>query len=140
MAANTTPIFSRIGRVGQSDALPIATANTSKTLTSGTIYLVFTADATNGSRVSKLIWQGLGTNVATVGRIWLNNGSTTGSATNNTLIKDSTLAATTNSETSAIGSTEVTLDIALPAGWRIYVTIGTSVAAGFNVAVIGGDY
>ena len=140
MAANTTPIFSKIGRVGQSDALPVATANTSKTLTSGTIYLVFTADATNGSRVNKLIWQPIGTNVATVGRIWLNNGATTGTATNNTLIKDSTLAATTNAEVAAIGNTEVILDIALPAGWRVYVTVGTTVAAGFNVAVIAGDY
>ena len=68
------------------------------------------------------------------------NGSTTGTAANNALIKDSTLAATTNSETAAIGNTEILLDIALPASYRIYVTVGTTVAAGFSVTVIGGDY
>ena len=140
MPVNTTPIFSRIGSLGQSDTLPILTANTTKTLTSGTIYLVFTADANFGSRVNKLILQPIGTNIATVARIWINNGSTTGTATNNTMIKDVTMAATTNSETAAIGNTEVVMDVALPASWRIYITLGTVVAAGFNCAVVAGNY
>lgn len=140
MAANINAIFSRQGAVGVPDATPVLTANTTVNLTSGTIYLVFTADADNGSRVNKLIWQPLGTNIATVGRIWLNNGSTTGTAANNTQIKDVTLAATTVSQVAAIDNTEVLLDVALPAAWRIYVTLGTTVAAGFGVTVIGGNY
>jgi len=139
MAANTTPIFSGSPSIGIADGT-VNTANTTKDLTAGTIYLVFTADATDGSRVSKIVWQPLGTNVATAGRIWINNGSSTGTATNNTLLRDLTLSATTNSEVAAIGNTEVLLDIALPAGYRMYVTIGTGVAAGFDVTVIGGNY
>jgi len=139
MAANTTPIFSGSPSIGIADGT-VNTANTTKDLTAGTIYLVFTADATDGSRVSKIVWQPLGTNVATAGRIWINNGSSTGTATNNTLLRDLTLSATTNSEVAAIGNTEVLLDIALPAGYRVYVTIGTGVAAGFDVTVIGGNY
>lgn len=138
MAANTNPIFSRLADDQWIGA--VVTANTTKDLTAGTIYLVFTADATEGGYVDKLIVQPLGTNVATVMRVWLNNGATTGTAANNTLIKDVTLAATTNSEVAAIGNTEIALGFALPAGYRIYVTIGTGVAAGFGVTAIGGKY
>lgn len=138
MAANTAQIFSKIGDIQWIGA--VATANTTKDLTAGTIYLVFTSDATNGGRVAKLIVQPLGTNIATVLRVWLNNGSTTATAANNTLIKDQTMAATTNSEVAAIGNTEIPLDLALPPGYKIYVTIGTGVAAGFGVSCPGGKY
>lgn len=140
MAANTSPIFSRTPSFGFSDATPILTANTTTDLTAGTIYLLFTADATEGSYVDKIILQPIGTNVATAGRIWINNGSTTATATNNTQIKDVTLAATTVSQVAAIGNTEITLGFALPAGYRIYMTLGTTVAAGFKSAVVAGTY
>jgi hypothetical protein len=138
MAANTSPIFSKKGRA--SWAQGVVTANTTKDLTAGTIYEVFAADATEGSYVEKLVAQALGTNVATVLRIWLNNGSSTGTAANNSLIKDVTLPATTNSEVAAIGNAEIPINLALPAGYKIYVTIGTGVAAGFDVTAVGGDY
>jgi hypothetical protein len=138
MAANTSQIFSRLADIQWIGA--VATANTTKDLTAGTIYLVATADATNGGRFSKLIVQPLGSNVATALRVWLNNGSATGTAANNTLLKDVTMAATTNSEVAAIGNTEIPLDLSLPAGYKIYVTIGTGVAAGFGVTAAGGKY
>ena len=138
MAANTSPIFSRLSDNQWIGA--VATANTTKDLTAGTIYLAFTADAAEGGYVDKLVVQPLGTNIATVLRVWLNNGSATGTAANNTLLKDVTMAATTNSETAAIGQTEVLLGFAIPAGYRIYVTVGTTVAAGFGVSVIAGKY
>jgi hypothetical protein len=138
VAANTSPIYSRLGDIQWIPA--VTTANTSKDLTSGTIYLVFTADATNGGYVDKVVWQPDGSNVATAGRIWLNNGAATGTAANNCLLKDVTLPLTTNSEVAAIGNTEVTLGLMLPVGYKLYVTIGTTVAAGFHVAAIGGKY
>ena len=140
MAANTTPIFSATPAIGLSDATPILTANTTTDLTAGTIYLLFTADATDGSYIDKIIIQPIGTNVATAGRLWINNGATTGTATNNTQFKDFTLAATTVSQVVAIGNTEVTLGFALPAGYRIYMTLGTTVAAGFKSTVVAGNY
>ena len=140
MAANTSPIFSESPAIGLSDATPILTANTTTDLTSGTIYLLFTADATDGSYVDKIIIQPIGTNVATAGRFWINNGSTTGTATNNTQFKDVTLAATTLSQVAAIGNTEVTVGFALPAGYKIYMTLGTTVAAGFKATVVAGNY
>lgn len=138
MAANTSPIFSLTANVGIING--VATANTSKDLTSGTIYLVAIADSTNGSYIDKLIVQPDGTNVATALRVWLNNGGVTGTAANNSMIKDVTMAATTNSEVAAIGNTEIVLGFAIPASWRIYVTIGTTVSAGFHVTAVGGNY
>ena len=139
MAANTSPIFSRLADI-QWVTGSVLTANTTKTLAAGTVFLVFTADATNGGFVDKVIAKPLGTNVATVLRLWINNGSSTGTAANNAMIADETLAATTNSEAAAISETEIPLNIALPAGYRIYATIGTTVTAGFDITAFGGKY
>jgi len=138
MAAATSPIFTRTPDTQWIGA--VATANTTKDLTSGTIYLAFTADATEGGRVDRLIIMPLGTNIATALRIWLNNGSVTGTAANNTMLRDITMAATTNSEVAAIGSVEVQLDLTMQASYRVYITVGTTVAAGFGVTAIGGKY
>ena len=138
MAANTTPIFSRLADIQW--IITVLTANTTKDLSSGTIYLIFTADATNGGRVEKLVIMPLGTNTATVLRIWINNGGVTTTPASNTLYKDVTMPGTTNSEVAALLPTEIPLDLALPAGYRLYVTTGTTVAAGFDVTAVGGKY
>ena len=79
MPANTSPIFTKIGDVQWISG--IATANTTTDLTSGTSYLAFTADATNGGYVQKMRFRAVtGTgnnNIATVARVWINNGSAT---------------------------------------------------------------
>lgn len=138
MPANTSPIFSVAGDIQWSSAA-ITAANTTTDLTSGTITAVFTAGA-NGSYVQRIRFRHLGTNVATVARVWINNGSTTGTAANNTLWDEITLAANTLSQVAAAINYELPLGFALPAGYVIYVTLGTAVAAGFRATVIGGDY
>lgn len=138
MAANTAPIFPLIPNIGNQSE--IVTANTTKDLTSGTIYLVFTADATDGSRLEKLRVRPKGTNVASVLRVFLNNGSTTATAANNMLYDEISLPATTNTEVASIPGLEVPMNMSLPAGWRVYVTIGTAVAGGYAVTAVGGDY
>ncbi len=142
MPANTAPIFTKIGDVQWISG--ITTANTTTDLTSGTSYLAFTADATNGGYVQKIRFRAVtGTgnnNIATVARIWINNGSTTGTATNNILFDEISLAATTGSATAALSVYELPLNIALPAGYKIYITLGTTVAAGYNATVVGGKY
>ena len=139
MAANTAPIFPRTPQVEWS-AGPVTAANTTKDLTSGTIYLVATADATEGSRIDFLRIMPLGTNVATVLRVWVNNGGSTATAANNTLVDNITLPATTNSETAALTRQQVDLDISLQPGHCLYVTIGTAIAAGVRVTAFGGKY
>jgi hypothetical protein len=138
MAANTQPIFSIAGEAQWSSGA-ITAANTTTDLTSGTIYAIFTG-GTNGSYIQRIRFRHLGTNVATVARVWINNGSTTGTAANNTLWDEITLAANTLSQTAAAINYELPFGFALPAGYVIYVTLGTAVAAGFRATVIGGDY
>jgi hypothetical protein len=138
MAANPTPIYSRVGDIQYVEA--IVAANTTKDLTTGTIYLVFTADAANGGRVEEITFTAKGTNVATVARIWINNGATTATAANNNLYREASLPATTLSEVAKLAEVTLALGFALPPGYRIYVTIGTVVAAGYHANVIGGKY
>lgn len=138
MAANTAPIFSLLGDV-QWGATTIATANTAKDGT-GTVLNVFTADATNGGFVQRIRFRAAGTNVATVARVFINNGSTNATAANNILFDEITLAASTLSEVAALAVYELPLNFALPPGYKLNITVGTTVAAGYFISVIGGKY
>ena len=134
---NTQPIFTASADTQWS--VSAITANTTKDLTSGTISLVFTAGS-GGGYVQRMRFRPLGTNVATVARIFINNGATTATQANNVLWDEISLAATTLSKTSALSTYEVPLNFALPAGYRLYVTLGTGVAAGYSITCIGGKY
>lgn len=146
MAANNNPIFVKEPQInwGSTDgdggsAGALKTANTAKDGT-GTVLTVFTADATNGSFIQKVRFRPAGTNASTVARIFINNGSTNGTASNNVLFTEITLSATTGSETGALQEYEVPLNIPLPAGYKILVTLGTTVSNGYFVSAIGGKY
>lgn len=115
----------------------LTAANTAKDGT-GTVATVFTADATAGSFLQKLIFRPAGTNVATVARVFLNNGSTNATASNNTLIGEVGLGATTLSEVAAIAGAELLLNLQIPPGYKILVTLGTAVAAGYAITALGG--
>lgn len=141
MPANTSPIFTLSPDIQWSTSVVIS-VNATTDLTTGTIYLVFTADATNGGYVQKIRFRAIpgGNNVATVARVWINNGAATGTATNNILFDELTLAATTANNAGAVQNYELPLAFALPAGYRIYVTLGTVVATGYAASIIGGKY
>jgi len=147
MAQNTNPIFpltpvnSFVSGAAANAATPGVTANTTKDLSSGTIYgAIFTGKAVDGSRLDFIKVRALGTNIATVIRVWINNGSVTTTAANNALYLERTLSATTVSETAEQPDIILPLNISLPAGYRIYATFGTAVAAGFHLTAVGGDY
>ncbi len=135
MPANTSPIFPLTPNIGW---CKLTAANTAKDGT-GTVGNPFTAGA-NGSRLDYLKVRALGTNVATVLRVFVNNGSDPTVATNNSLILEQTIAATTLSEVAQLADNLVQLDLSLPANYKINVTIGTAVAAGLQVTAFGGDY
>jgi hypothetical protein len=139
MAANIQPIYSRLADVQWATEI-VQSANTTTTLTSGTIYPVFTADTTNGGYVQRIRFRPLGTNAATVARVWINNGNDTTVAANNSLWDEIAIALTTVSQTAAQATYELPLNFPLPASYRLYVTLGTVVLAGFDVTVIGGKY
>jgi hypothetical protein len=140
MAQNTSPVFPLVPVVSWINTGAVI-ANTTTDLTAGTNYNSgFTANATNGSRVDFIRVRTLGTNVATVMRVWINNGSTTATAANNTLFFERTLAATTVSQTAEQIDVMVPMNVSLPVGHKIYYTFGTAVAAGYSIQVVGGDY
>lgn len=137
MAANTSPIFVRAPR--NSWVTTGVNANTALDGT-GTVATIFTADATNGSKVEDVFLEHLGTNVATVVRFFVNNGSTNGTATNNSLVHEEAVAINTLSQTAVSIPTVWRANLVLPAGYKLNVTIGTAIAAGIQCTAVGGDY
>ena len=138
MVANAIPRFPERADIAWGTTA-LATANTAKDGT-GTVLTVFTADATDGSWVRSMVWQPAGTNIATVGRIFINNGSTNATPANNIYYGQLTLPATTNSETAALFAPVFPLGIWLPPGYKLNCTVGTTVASGYYITVVGGDY
>lgn len=117
----------------------ITAANTATDGT-GTVNLIFTAGS-SGSFLPRVRCVHLGTNVATVVRLFRNNGSDPTVAGNNALIAEIAMAANTVSQTAESVPGEEQLNLTLAAGERIYATLGTAVAAGIKVIPInGGDF
>jgi hypothetical protein len=141
MALNIQPVYSRdadlqwsnvtIGTVG-------LTGNTNRF--GAAANAVFSADATNGSYVEKVIFQPLGTNVASVGRIFLNNSQSSALHNNNVLLKEITLPAVTGSEVAQLDTQEVVLGMKVQASYKLLVGCGTATANGYAITVIAGKY
>jgi len=145
MAANTQPIFTNVAK---NQWGIVTTADTSTDGTGANVVLVCTADPTNGSYVKKLVFTPLSTSGSTstsvaAARVFWNNGSTPGTASNNVLYKELSLASVTVnvSATAGVNSPEMPLGLQLQAGHRLYVGI-TAMAANTNwaVSVEFGDY
>lgn len=144
MAANIQPIFPITPKVQWGKVLTAdATASKSHDGTTTNAVLIYTAGA-NGSRIDEIKALSLGTNVATVIRVFINNGSANTTATNNSLYKETSAPATTITEISS--STEIEIlnkdesALVLPPNYKLYACVGTTIAAGLQITVIGGDY
>lgn len=137
MAANTSPIFLR-----QPSVQWVSTGTSANTNLDGTgsVATVFTADATNGSKIEKIKLKHLGNNTATVIRLFINNGSSTGTAANNSLYKEVALISNSISQTAESIEAEIAIDLVLPAGYKITCTTGTAIASGVQVTAVGGAY
>ena len=142
-APNSEPIFTRVADIQWSES--ITGANTTIDLTNNTnVYLVFSADATNGGYVQRARIKANPANntAATVIRFWVNNGSATSTAANSALIGEITIAATTATATAALVDNEYPLGFAMPPGYKLYITAGTAPGGSgeFTVTVFGGKY
>jgi hypothetical protein len=138
MAANTNPI-SPIAPATSWNPTAITAANTAMDGT-GTVGTIFTAGA-NGSRVNRIRVEHLGTNVATVMRFFINNGSSNTIPGNNVLAAEATIASNTLSQVAASVAVDVPIGIVLKPGYKINYTIGTAVAAGHAInCPDAGDY
>ena len=144
MPGNSEPIYTRVGDVSTNGttgmATDLVTATGDYTGISANHVLVFTADSTNGGFVSRLRFQAKGTNTASVARIYINNGSAQTTATNNTFYGQISLPGTTAINTAATVEIDYPMNIALNPGFRIYVGLGTTVAAGWVCTAVGGKY
>ena len=135
---NTQPIYTASADTQWIGAATVA--NTTRDLTSGTAYLAFTSSSTAGGYVQRMRFRALSGNTATFARVWINNGSVTGTSANNVLWDEISLPAVSASETSALPTYELPLNFALPPSYRLFVTLGTVVAGGYAITVIGGKY
>lgn len=135
MAANTQPVFplTPVVVVGKT----LAAANTAKDGT-GAVAELYTAGI-NGSKLSGVQIAYTGTSVATVLRLFINNGGSNATPANNSLYKSISVPANTLSEVAAAADIEVPLSLTLPAGYKILATLGTTVAAQLAVTASGGD-
>lgn len=149
MAANINPIYARAADLQQAGVLIGPTNNTTNDGTGSAIYSIYQADATEGSFVQKVIIKpiGTGTTAANVVRIYYHNQSTfvagtTNGLSNTTLIAELTTTSWTYSATLAAPQYEIPINIPMPAGTRLLMSVGTSTAAGngFNPTVIAGKY
>lgn len=144
----TTPRYTAAGDFSNNNGTAFASAITGAsgdyTGAGANNALVFTADATNGGRVVGLHFEALGTNTQSVARIYINNGSANTTASNNVHVGKLTLPATTASNTVAENTAEYYFPggfADLDPGFRIYVGLGTAVAAGWVVTpILGGEY
>lgn len=143
MAINTAAPFTRQGDFsadsGTAMSGTLTTAAADYTGISANHALVHTAGA-DGSFVRAVVLKALGTNVASVARVYINNGSAQTTATNNVFVDEITLPATTATNAAATTPIVLPLNVQLQAGWRIYVGLGTTVAAGWRPSVIAGQY
>lgn len=102
--------------------------------------LIFTAGA-SGSLLPSIRFMHLGTNVQTLCRVFVNNGSDPEVAGNNALVGEKAIAANTVSQTAESIPYDLSLDLVLAASDRVYVTLATAVAAGIKITPInGGDF
>jgi hypothetical protein len=150
MVANISPVFPLTPNVTWALAIGTTAANTTVDLTSGTLgtnlFLLYTAGA-NGARVDYVrARQVPGVTVQqTVLRLWINNGSTNSTAANNTLFMERTLGSTTTSVNTEMPDQMAALNVSIPAGYKIYATLGTAPVAtgttgGYALTAVGGDY
>jgi hypothetical protein len=139
MATNTSPIFSGAGDIEWTTVQ--TAANTTYDGTIGTPAIVFSASI-DGAFVQRIRFRASGSATATVARIFINNGQSTGSLGNNVLFDEITLAGTSATQTAATATYELPLNIALPAGYRILTTLGTiqSTGGGWYAVAVGGSY
>jgi hypothetical protein len=148
MAKNFNPRYTIAGSNGSDSGTTMAptltTAAADYTGISANNKLVFTADATNGSRLVGVHCEAVGTNTQSVLRVYVNNGSANTTAANNSLVGKVTLLGTTASNTVAEPSVDFMFAggvCDLEPGFCIYAGLATTVAAGWVVTpILGGDF
>ena len=149
MPANISPIFTRTPDIQVGAAILGSAANTATDGTGANSFLVFTADATEGGFVHKIILKPVSTIAATIVRVFVCTATgafvagVTNTALNSAMIAELPVAAFTASNTAASPQYEIPLNMPLNASFKIFLTFGISTGAGttgFGVTTVGGKY
>jgi hypothetical protein len=139
---NVEPIFTRVADIQWIG--DVVAANTNQDLSSGTSYLVFEADADNGGYVQYIRIKPNPANntAATVARIWINNGGSLATPANSALFADISIPATTASNSASLVDFTIPINLALPPGYKLYLTLGTAPGGSgeFTAIAVGGKY
>lgn len=143
MPANTDPIFTQkpdcSTNNGTTLADPILLSSADYTGISANHVLVHTAGV-NGSYIRGISFKAVGTNVAAVARIYVNNGSVNTTEANNAMITEISLPATTAVTAAATSDVFVPIERAINPAFRIYVGLGAAVATGWDMVCWAGQY
>ena len=139
MALNTAPIYSGVGDI-QWGATALVAANTTYEASGSNVLTVFSASA-SGSFVQRVRFKASGSTVATVARLFINNGGAITTTANNILFDEITLPAITSGSTAAQAVFELPFNAALPSAYRILATTATAqTQGGWYVSAVGGSY
>lgn len=144
MAANIDPIYSIRGDVsvdnGTTMGPTFTTAAADYTGATATHNKkIFTA-GTSGAFIVRIRLKAIGTNVASVFRVFINNGSANTTASNNIFYGEISLPATTANAAGATVEIDYPMNIAIKNGFEIYGGLGTTVSAGWVATVVAGQY
>ena len=132
----TAPQFAATPNKGTPSSLTAANISKDGTGTTGRA-LLFTA-ATNGSVLPYVRSHPKGGNIATMMRYFRNNGSDPEVASNNSLIEEQAIAASTLSESVENAVYDTPLNLVMQAGERVYGLLATAVATGIAVTPMNG--
>lgn len=136
MSGNPNPIYTRVGSI---QWVVLSAANTAKDGT-GVVGVVFIADTTNGGFVRAIRCKPLGTNVASVVRVFVNNGQPNSTPANNSYFDDLSLPITTLTEVAGQITLDIPINTALDPTFQLLLTLGTAVSAGWAFTAVGGKY
>jgi hypothetical protein len=141
MAANTQPIFPIAPNISGGKVI---TADTSYETPTTNPVTVFTAGE-NGSRIDAIKVRALGTNIDTVLRLFIYDNVSAYNLVYEIQLAASTAAADniTGTDVDLLRDTGYEAMPVIPyvaAGYKIIATVGTTVATGWMVTVIAGDY
>ena len=130
MAGNIDPIY---GKVYKNPRLTLTAG--SATYDGSAATLLFTADATNGSRLTRVVLGARGTNVQTTLRLY-----TAIAGASFAFFKEIFLPATTAGTGSAMLPLDFDIDLGLGAAVQIYAHLSVAVASGYDVMLEAMDY
>lgn len=144
MAVTATPIFTQTPK---SSFAFITGVDSTADGTDADVELLYTAGA-DGGFVTKIVavpisTSGSTTTSACAFRIYINNGSTVGTASNNVLFREVSFGAIAVNTTATTAATDyhIPINMQLQSGYKIYVSV-TALAANtqWNASVIAADY